>query len=205
MSSESHPLQNEWCFWEHRKGGSNYGSYGNSLTKIGTFNTAEGFWQYLNAYPLPAKLFSAKPRVKFTDREVEGVSLFKQGIRPEWEDVANLKGGEWCFRRTLSPSALNWYWETLLMGLIGETIDWADEITGMRLVNKSKGERAVYRIEVWFRSQDLNTREKLKERLLDVLNNTEGGEDVSTEDFSYRAHSEAITHHVGSGRGGGRR
>ena len=98
----------------------------------------------------------------------------------------------------------NWYWETLLLGLIGEAIDWDDEITGMRLVNKSKGERAIYRIEVWFRSQDFNTREKLKEKMLAVLNDTEGGEDVSTEDFSYRAHSEAITHHVGSGRGGRR-
>lgn len=38
--------------------------------------------------------------------------LFKQGIRPEWEDAANEKGGKWViqFPRTKTGEEINKYW-----------------------------------------------------------------------------------------------
>jgi hypothetical protein len=31
------------------------------------------------------------------ERKIEGLSMFKSGIRPEWEDEKNTKGGEYRF------------------------------------------------------------------------------------------------------------
>ena len=91
--------------------------------------------------------------MKFADREVEGYSLFKTGIRPEWEDEANKYGGEIFCRKTFKPRDFDEIYETLLLGLIEETIYPEDEVCGCRIVDKNKGGRPAYRVEVWFRSQ----------------------------------------------------
>ena len=49
--------------------------------------------------------------------------MFKKGIRPEWEDPMNRTGAEFTCRKTMQPEVLDGYWENLVLGLIGETID----------------------------------------------------------------------------------
>lgn len=49
-----------------------------------------------------------------------------------------------------------------MLGMIGETIDGADEICGARVVDKSVGNRCTYRLELWFRKND----EKIANELL---------------------------------------
>lgn len=54
-----------------------------------------------------------------------------QGIKPMWEDPANERGGKWVFNvRNTEKQLLGHYWENLVLGLIGETVDASDEITG---------------------------------------------------------------------------
>ena len=53
-----------------------------------------------------------------------------QGIKPMWEDEANAKGGKWVINLKSDKNMLNTYWENMVLGMIGETIDVADEITG---------------------------------------------------------------------------
>eukprot|EP00953_Heterococcus_sp_UTEX-ZZ885_P025854 14024-Heterococcus_DN1.PRE.2 len=86
-------------------------------------------------------------------RAVDCLKPQQQGIstkslycrRPEWEDAANATGGEWSCRERLTTHALDTYWENLVLGLIGETIDWGDEICGARVVDKSRGKDTYYR------------------------------------------------------------
>ena len=40
-----------------------------------------------------------KPSACFGCKAVESIQLFKKGIKPEWEDVANANGGEWTVRK----------------------------------------------------------------------------------------------------------
>lgn len=47
-----------------------------------------------------------------------------------------------------------------MLGLVGETIDVGDEICGARVVDKSKGGHAVYRFELWLRSNDHSTADR---------------------------------------------
>ena len=55
----------------------------------------------------------------------------EQGIKPMWEDPANERGGKWVLNvRNNDKHILGHYWENLVLGMIGETVDASDEITG---------------------------------------------------------------------------
>ena len=57
----------------------------------------------------------------------------------------------------------------MLMSMVGETLDSGDEVTGARVVDKSKKGTKMYRIELWFRSQKVSSREELYKNLLATL------------------------------------
>ena len=46
------------------------------------------------------------------------------------------------------------FWQNLVLGMIGETIDMGDEICGARVVDKCSGGRCMYRLELWFRKKE---------------------------------------------------
>merc|ERR550525_2042255 len=86
--------------------------------------------------------------------------LFRDGISPEWEDHANAGGGH--FQILLKPNAqggggqIDEYWNNLVLGIIGETIDHGDIITGVRLVDKLTGKGKVndcIRLELWYHTR----------------------------------------------------
>lgn len=55
------------------------------------------------------------------------------------------------------------YWNNLVLGLIGCTIENGDEITGARVVDKSaNGGRTMFRIELWLRTKDIGVRTQLR-------------------------------------------
>lgn len=56
-------------------------------------------------------------------------------------------------------------WQNLVLGMIGESIDPADEICGARVVDKSTGQRQMYRLELWFRSKDQGKADELLSRM----------------------------------------
>ena len=89
-----------------------------------------------------------------------------QGIKPMWEDNANAKGGKWVINLKSDKNMLNQYWENLVLGIIGETIDVADEITGavvsgnlhlmqlIAVVAQVARRRNGDRIAIWTRGKD---------------------------------------------------
>lgn len=54
--------------------------------------------------------------------------LFKQGIKPTWEDPQNEKGGKWMIR--LKKGLSSRYWEDIVLAIIGEQFDVGHEICG---------------------------------------------------------------------------
>ncbi|KAJ0480580.1 putative translation Initiation factor eIF-4e, eukaryotic translation initiation factor 4E (eIF-4E) [Helianthus annuus] len=78
------------------------------------FSTVEGFWVCYCHLARPSSLPSP------TD-----LHLFKQGIRPLWEDAANCNGGKWIIRfKRLSQDVL---------ALVGDQLDYSDNICGIVL------------------------------------------------------------------------
>lgn len=60
---------------------------------------------------------------------VSDYHLFKQGIRPVWEDNENRKGGKWILR--LKKGVSTRYWEDLVLAIIGDQFgDVGDDVCG---------------------------------------------------------------------------
>jgi hypothetical protein len=78
------------------------------------------------------------------------------------------------------------YWENLVLGLIGETIDDGDEICGCRIVNKTTNKLSM-KIEVWLKNRNTEAADKLKVRLLDAISEP-GLPPRSLPDFGYKPH-----------------
>ena len=188
---EGKPLNSGWSIWEHRKQGKGMTmgkEYMAGMARIADFKTVQGFWQFWNQLPLPSEFFTNKSGHKrvFEDRELEALSVFREGIEPMWEDSMNTNGGEWYLRRPLNPDELDKYWEELVLGCIGETIDEGNEICGVRVVDKSKGSRVNYRLEMWFRRDEPAINERLKKGMMKCMGRVAGNR--GPPDVAFRGH-----------------
>lgn len=177
-SGPLHPLEFEWTFWYDKRPAAGkrmkgeQESYENNLRPIGTFGTVEDFWRYYNHLVKPSRL------------EINSnYHFFKEGIKPMWEDSANSKGGKWVltFR---DKNLLDTCWENVVLGLVGETLDMEDEITGAVVSRRKAGDR----IAIWNRSKDneaaiLGVGRKLKALL---------GVDPNKVNSSYQSHEDSM-------------
>ncbi|KAF7801469.1 eukaryotic translation initiation factor NCBP [Senna tora] len=114
-----HPLKNKFVFWYTRRtpGVRNQTSYEDNIKRIVDFSTVEGFWVCYCHLARPSSLPSP------TD-----LHLFKEGIRPLWEDSANCNGGKWIIRFKKVVSGR--FWEDLVLALVGDQLDYGDNICG---------------------------------------------------------------------------
>lgn len=98
---EETPLEREFVVWAHRRGGSNYGS---NMEALGSFKSIEGFWRYVSHLPPPSDMFFGDRR--YGDMEIEALSVFEKGVRPEWEDPRNMYGGEFNMKKIMQGGQL---------------------------------------------------------------------------------------------------
>ena len=113
----------------------------NNLKLVGDFGTVEDFWSYFNNMRKPSGLeFNAN------------YHIFKQGIKPMWEDPQNAKGGKWILQlKGNQKEKLNDYWETIVLSIIGEMLEPEEngnEICGAVMSKRKTGDR----IAVWNRT-----------------------------------------------------
>lgn len=102
---------------------------------MSTFNTVEDFWSLFTHIKQPSEV-----------KIGSDYSMFKEHIRPMWEDKANKNGGRWMISllRTQRPE-LDRYWIDTVLCLIGEAFDSYDEICGAVVNIRARGDR----IAVW--------------------------------------------------------
>lgn len=153
-----HPLNNKWTLWYTKPDVNKSENWHDLLKPVITFASVEEFWGIYNSIP-PANQLPPK----------SDYHLFKEGIKPEWEDEENSKGGRWQFswnnKREVLP-VVNDLWLRGLLSVIGETIeDDENEVNGIVLnVRKS-----AIRIGVWTRDCDESKLKTVGERLKKVL------------------------------------
>eukprot|EP00929_Paragymnodinium_shiwhaense_P121361 TRINITY_DN9358_c0_g2_i1.p1 TRINITY_DN9358_c0_g2~~TRINITY_DN9358_c0_g2_i1.p1 ORF type:complete len:225 (+),score=55.10 TRINITY_DN9358_c0_g2_i1:82-756(+) len=151
------PLRYEWAIWEQIMQSDKSSSYSEATHKVVTFKTAQMFWRLWNHMPQPSELLESKRMVREEPdglHVIDAIMIFRDGVKPEWEDPMNAQGGHFQFQ--LKPQVgggqVDEYWNNLVLGMIGATIEPANMITGARLVDKLSGPRAAgaVRIEVWY-------------------------------------------------------
>ena len=168
-----HFLESEWVMWEHRAPDKTSKSYEDNMAKLCEVATVEDFWRAFNNIPKPSQIFfDGRTRKRFANRSVESFSLFKKNIKPEWEDAANRSGAEWFCRRMFPAPQLDDFWQNLVLAMVGETIDTGDEICGARVVDKSAGNRQMYRLELWFKRKDQKVADELLAKMCEQLGPT---------------------------------
>ena len=94
---------------------------------IYTFNSVEEFWGLYHNIALPSELPSGCD-----------YSLFKDGIKPMWEDEANKKGGEWRIEiKQHTTENLQKIWERVIFDMItGNMPHCKEAVAGVRLNQK---------------------------------------------------------------------
>ncbi|XP_030036834.1 eukaryotic translation initiation factor 4E1 [Manduca sexta] len=114
-----HPLQNTWSLWFYDNDRNK--TWEENLIELTTFDTVEDFWRLYHHIKLPSEL-----------RQGHDYAVFKQGIRPMWEDDANKMGGRWLvsLEKKQRNSDLDRFWLDVILLLIGEAFENSDEICG---------------------------------------------------------------------------
>jgi translation initiation factor 4E len=199
----------EWVLWEHKaaaaSGGSGGGGGGNknpnqwkdNMSALCTFSTVEEFWRNFNHIPKPSEIFydgDCRKKIGPEQKTVEEFSLFKKGIEPEWGDPENVVGGEWYCRQYFEPDVLDLYWQNLVLGVVGESIEdgvepGKDHINGVRVVDKSRGYFPMYRLEIWINTRDEAIRDRIRTRLLDIMTDGQMASRKTHPKFDWKDHS----------------
>lgn len=139
-------LCSPWTWWEHEHSG-DYNS-----TQLGSCDNIATFWQYFNNIPQPETFFTTKAakRKLVGRRKVDALSLFRQGVAPEWEDPQNSSGGEILFRSD-KLELVNSMWYELALAVVGQTVRLdGGQVLGVRVLDKSSKGKIEYRVEVWY-------------------------------------------------------
>ncbi|KAK2154056.1 hypothetical protein LSH36_278g04016 [Paralvinella palmiformis] len=114
-----HPLQFIYTFWFSRRtpGKTTAQTYDQHLKKVFSFTTVEQFWAYYTHLARPGDM-----------PDHSDYHLFKDGIKPLWEDSANKEGGKWIVR--LKKGLASRCWENLILAMLGEQFMVGEEICG---------------------------------------------------------------------------
>jgi len=203
MLKKDLPLRYTWAIWEQIMQSTEKSAvYSDATHKVAGLSTVQEFWKLWNHMPQPSELLEQKRMVREQPdglHVIDAIMIFRENIRPEWEDKMNAQGGHFQFQ--LKPSIgggqLDEYWNNLVLGMIGATIEPANMITGVRLVDKLSGPRAanVIRIEVWFSNyEDSVSVQTLKRNVEKCMATRLDGSQGSSPKCEVKAHHVAGKH-----------
>lgn len=153
-----HQLMNRWTLWFTKpssgKGGGE--DWKDLLKEVVTFDSVEEFWGIYNNIAKTSELALKSD-----------YHLFKEGVRPEWEDVHNKNGGKWAYQfKEKKFVPIDDLWLQVMLSAIGETLesDDAKEVMGV-VVNVRK---AFFRIGVWTKTIGTGKNGGNKEALMEI-------------------------------------
>ncbi|KAI1745853.1 translation initiation factor eIF4e [Xylaria scruposa] len=134
----SHPLRDTWVFWYRPPitKANGYIEYDKTLHAMMSVKSAEEFWLAYSHLKRPSSLPT-----------VSDYHLFKDGVRPIWEDEENKHGGKWILR--LKKGVADRYYEDLIMACVGDQFgEESDEICGI-VLSMRNGEDV---LSIWTRN-----------------------------------------------------
>lgn len=150
-----HPLQNTWSLWFYDNDRNK--TWEENLIELTTFDTVEDFWRLYHHIKQPSEL-----------RQGHDYAVFKQGIRPMWEDDANKMGGRWLIslEKKQRNSDLDRFWLDVVLLLIGENFENPEEICGAVVNVRPKIDKiAVWTADTSKQHANIEIGRKIKEQL----------------------------------------
>lgn len=118
----------------------NVSEWESQIKKLHTFDTIEMFWRLWNNIPPGTELSFGSDYF-----------LFREGIRPSWEEPQNEGGGRFLIRFSredpLEIRKAEKYWIWCVLSLIGETISHSEYINGVNFSLRRQG----IKIAIWIK------------------------------------------------------
>ncbi|CAK7263426.1 eukaryotic translation initiation factor 4E [Sporothrix epigloea] len=135
-----HPLMHRWTLWFTKPASGRGDNWNDLLKEVITFDSVEEFWGiYNNIAPVSELALKSD------------YHLFKENVRPEWEDAQNKHGGKWSYsfkeKRNVDIDEM---WLHTMLAAIGETLEGEDDDEVMGVVVNVR--KAFFRIGVWTRT-----------------------------------------------------
>ncbi|ORX73550.1 translation initiation factor eIF4e [Linderina pennispora] len=154
----------------HRAPGEKITDYESAMIRLASFGTVEGFWGVYSHLLRPNQV----PTI--TDYH-----LFRDSVRPVWEDPANMNGGKWMIR--LRKGLATRLWERLAMAVVGDVFDVGDEVCGIVLSIRNSEDI----LSLWNRTAvDAKTNVHIRDIIKQVL-------EVPAETImEYKAHNDSL-------------
>ena len=164
----------EWILWRHNNENDRHQSeeqwmgHTKEMSHFFAHPTQESFHIDLHHLPVPSHSFFLKKTRKINGEHKAEVkhteySLFQRGIRPEWEDPHCV--GRLYAKHYFPPALLDRYWQDLAHAIMEGKID-DRYVTGIRVVDKSKGKHPMYKLELWLNTNNTEVRGKIRKQAL---------------------------------------
>jgi len=150
-----HPLQNQWTLWYYdNEKGKTWEACQHQIT---SFDTVEDFWSLYNHIKLASEI-----------RSGNDYSLFKNNIRPMWEDDINKNGGRWVIslNKYIRNTEVDNLWLDIILCLIGEAFEYSEDICGAVVNIRPRG----HKIAVWTANNNKNKILSIGRKLKESLN-----------------------------------
>ena len=153
--SGSKKLSDKFAFWYHINEISTDQEYESQIKKLAEFDTLDDFWaifQYLK------KPDDCKQAIEF--------QLFKDPIKPMWEDENNKDGGRIALK--LRKEFSNLVWEELVFAFVGGYFakEIKDEINGL-VINCKKDFNT---LQIWIKSYTNEVTSAIEKNIREILN-----------------------------------
>uniref|UniRef100_A0A0R3RF88 eIF-4F 25 kDa subunit n=1 Tax=Elaeophora elaphi TaxID=1147741 RepID=A0A0R3RF88_9BILA len=184
-NAREHPLEFTYVFsyFVRPQGKFDPEDYALYVQPVASFNSVEQFWNTYCFLKRPADFIHKVTLVFLLEGQIIKIGLilkqiqisditekvdfhmFKEGIKPVWEDDANRKGGKWILR--LKKGFSSRIWENLILAMIGEQFLVGEEICGA--VCSIRNQEDI--VSLWNRTADnLATTNRIRDTLRRVLN-----------------------------------
>ena len=156
-------LENRFSFWyridtiiqyQLQKQALNKNEYENQVKKIAEFGTVEDFWGIFQHLRKPD---SCKAGIEYF--------MFKEPIKPMWEDENNKNGGRISIK--LRKEFTTIIWEEMIFALIGGILpkEMKDEINGIVVTSRKEYNT----LQIWFKNYEINLIADLEQCIRDIL------------------------------------
>ena len=138
------------------------------MEPIADINTVEEFWA---VYQYLVKPDEADFKTCY--------HFFQEGIKPIWEDEGNKNGGRWHI--WLPKGQTNKLWEDLLIHLIGNQFANSDDVCGVEVRIKPRGDS----LSIWHKdASNEDEKNKIRDEFMQVLGSSEVGIKVQYHRFT---------------------
>ncbi|XP_022825773.1 eukaryotic translation initiation factor 4E type 2 [Spodoptera litura] len=175
VPAHEHKLEYSYWMWFSRRPparelSTSPSGYVQALRLVGRVASVEQWWGLYTHLARPSEL-----------PPLSDLHLFKLGIKPMWEDPANVNGGKWVVR--LRKTQTGRAWEDLCMAMLGEQFMVGPELCGVVLSVRFQDDH----LAVWHRTaSDTAMAARVRDALRRIL------QLPATVAIEYKAHGDCL-------------